>query len=1086
MKNSHSKKELAENSDTVIELTQIGALSLNRLNQKESPPPSIETTQIGPSQDFWGGGGCFFQPFKYCLQPAISLFIGKKEVNGIVVNNVCRNHENMKSSSSKKGLAEKPDTVIETTQIGASQDCCGFGCCFQYCLQPAINLLIGTNENGINVCRKDGTIKVRIGGLGTRVFGDNTKNVFLDPDKIDPEKIAYFINQLIKAYDKNTSHKLSVFNTSDDWIALFDKLCSDKENMKFVAHSASAGSLLVLISFLKNQNDKSKESFYKEVVAKLFPLADGEQRLELQKKAQELMEYIAKEVNFVNPPGILFHAGLAHYYYLNPKLQSLAVGEQRLAGEGYFINMLREYLSGGFKLFPTKKSLHGGIPSFCDDKNFLISSVTDDIVFPFYYVAMFAKDLQTYNLDDETISKFVYKVMQYGKIVKKEDGTFEQISKFVCKATGCGDIGKKEDGTFELDDFCQVAINELKLSNDHKDEVSAIAKEYLNIRDGYLALQRTYLRDLQNLQKESPINPYKTNDKVKENNEKVKENFFNSAKASHETFLKNPPLRGYEFDVTSHLDKFANELKKYFANELEKYNLNDGQIDNFVYKVMQHGEKKDVDTLELNNLFRRFIKELKLSDDQRNKSIDEVARIVAHHLDIRKYYLAYFDSIEAFPNELKKYNLGDEKIFEFVKKVMDHGKIVEKEVGKFELDDVCKQAINELNLSNDQHKDVSDMVKEYLKIRDDYLALQIRENFLNSAKDFHETFLQNQKQKDRTPHGIARVFDLWKEIFRRELKEYNLGDEKIFEFVSEVMQYGDIVKKKDCISELDDFCQLAIKKLKLSDDNQRKEVSAMVEKYLNIRDGYSALQKTYWRGLQKECPTNPESVIKNNKQVEENFFNSVEALHKTLLQNFKQEYSSTPDGISRVFYVCAAIFRNELKEYNLNHEQIFKFVDKVMLCDKSVEKDGGTDELDDGCKQAINELNLSDEHKDRVSDMAKKYLKIRDGCRDWRKTERWETEDSENLCLIKENFFNSVEAFHETLLQNFKQEYPPPRGYKSNVTSQALHETFGVETPSTAVSSANGQDVSRFFRTENSQKDNRLVMGLLKHIVFKL
>ena len=498
-----------------IETTQIAALSSSRLNQKESPLPSIETTQIGASQDCWGCGCCFPDPFKGCLQWANRIFD-------------------------------------------------------DYCKKA--------NTNGIQIhSNSEGTKKVVvIDGFGTSVFGNEFKNVFLDPDKIDPEKIAYFINQLIKAYDKNTSDDLSVFN----------KLCSDKENMKFVACSASAGSLLVLSSFLKNQNATEKTIFFQAVVAKLFPLADAKQRSELENNAQKLMEYIAKEVNFVNPPGILFHAGLAHnpprilfraglahYYYLNPKLQSLAVGKQRLASEEYFIEMISAYLSGGFELVPQTERLHGKIPSFRDRKNALYSSVDDEIVFPFYYVAMFAEELKTYNLDDEKISKFVYKVMQYG------------------------DIGKKEGDKLELDGFFHGLINELKLSDVQHKKVSDIAKKYLNIRDGYLALQKTYWRDLQ---KEYSINLGGINESViKDNNQQV----------------------------------VANKIVRPFTKHLTKYNLGDEKIFKFIGKVMQHGKivKKDGNPSELNYDCQGAINELNLSDDQRK----EVSDIAKKYLNIR-------------------------------------------------------------------------------------------------------------------------------------------------------------------------------------------------------------------------------------------------------------------------------------------------------------------------------------------------------------------------------------------------------------------------------------------------------------------
>ena len=346
------------------------------------------------------------------------------------------------------------------------------------------------NTNGIQIYSEGTQTVVIIDGFGTSVFGNEFKNVFLDPDKIDPEKIAYFINQLIKAYDKNTSdentsdentsHKLSVFNT----------LCSC-EIIELIANSASAGSLLVLSSFLKNQNDENKESFFKEVVEKLFPSNFDDVSLELQNNAQKLMEYIAKKVNFVNPPGILFNASVAKC--LDLKLQSLALGKQGLASEGYFIEMIRVYLSGGFKLCHSYGG-HNNLPKFGgNNKHLLISSVTDEMVFPLYYVLMFAEKLKELEccLDDKKISDFVYKVMQYGDIVKKDGGKCE------------------------LDEFCKLAIEGLELSdNQYKAKVvSDMAQKYLNIRNEYLALQKTYS---QSLQKEYLINLFKINERVDE------------------------------------------------------------------------------------------------------------------------------------------------------------------------------------------------------------------------------------------------------------------------------------------------------------------------------------------------------------------------------------------------------------------------------------------------------------------------------------------------------------------------------------------------------------------------------------------
>jgi hypothetical protein len=121
--------------------------------------------------------------------------------------------------------------------------------------------------------------------------------------------------------------------------------------------------------------------------------------------------------------------------------------------------------------------------------------------------------------------------------------------------------------------------------------------------------------------------------------------------------------------------------------------------------------------------------------------------------------------------------------------------------------------------------------------------------------------------------------------FAEKLKglECCLDDKKISDFVYKVMQYGDIVKKDDDGSELDEFCKLAIEGLELS-DNQHKAnvVSDMAQKYLNIRNEYLALQKTYLQSLQKEYFINlfeiNKGVKKHNKQVREFFFASADKI----------------------------------------------------------------------------------------------------------------------------------------------------------------------------------------------------------------
>ena len=114
-------------------------------------------------------------------------------------------------------------------------------------------------------------------------------NVFPNPNKIQPEQIAYFIGQLIKAKDATDDKKLEVFN----------QFRNDCENMKIIVYSASAGSFFALSSFLKKKNDTEKENFFQGVVAKLFPDVEKEKKQELQENAQKLMETIVKKATLV-------------------------------------------------------------------------------------------------------------------------------------------------------------------------------------------------------------------------------------------------------------------------------------------------------------------------------------------------------------------------------------------------------------------------------------------------------------------------------------------------------------------------------------------------------------------------------------------------------------------------------------------------------------------------------------------------------------------------------------------------------------------------------------------------------------------
>ncbi len=231
---------------------------------------------------------------------------------------------------------------------------------------------------------------------------------------------------------------------------------------QFVFYSASAGSFLALSSFLKNKTDEQKTEFFKEVVKELFPQQANNK--ELPNTVKSIIEGIVKKAVFVNPPGISYHADLSRYFGLQE--QSYGVGE--LVEEQYFTNMIEVCLSSKVVSFSVKSRHVSLVKKATLDKYWLekdktpvFSSFCDEAVFPFYYVVMFAEKLKELEccLDDKKISDFVYKVMQYGDIVKKDGGKCE------------------------LDEFCKLAIEGLELSdNQYKAKVvSDMAQKYLNI-----------------------------------------------------------------------------------------------------------------------------------------------------------------------------------------------------------------------------------------------------------------------------------------------------------------------------------------------------------------------------------------------------------------------------------------------------------------------------------------------------------------------------------------------------------------------------------------------------------------------------
>jgi len=394
--------------------------------------------------------------------------------------------------------------VTEETDNIPAANCWGYGFChgfnFNEWVLPYLARFIAdfpVCSHSRGIINDDQQSQILIFGFGMPVFGTSYKDAFLDPKNIKPENIAFFIKQLAKICDESKEFS----ETSLDQLL---QLVGEKQ---FVFYSASAGSSLALSSFLKNKTDEQKTEFFKEVVKELFPQQTNNE--ELPNKVKSIIEGIVKKAAAFNPPGISYHADLSRYFDL--KEQAYGVGE--LVKETYFTNMIEACLSSNLYPRHVKSSHCPVVKKDALDKILgnhkkpppVFSSFCDEAVFPFYYVAMFAKKLKelNYGLDDEQISNFVYKVMQYGNIVKDGD-------------------------EFELDDFCKLAIDELKLSdNQHKAKVvSDMAQKYLSIRNSYLALQKEYR---QSFQQEYCINILGINDGIKENNEKVRENFCEKA-----------------------------------------------------------------------------------------------------------------------------------------------------------------------------------------------------------------------------------------------------------------------------------------------------------------------------------------------------------------------------------------------------------------------------------------------------------------------------------------------------------------------------------------------------------------------------
>ena len=129
--------------------------------------------------------------------------------------------------------------------------------------------------------------------------------------------------------------------------------------------------------------------------------------------------------------------------------------------------MIAKSLAGHFDVYNTR-FLHGNTFQVVDFSTIVgknkcvLSSVTDEVVFPFYYVVEFAKQLRDIfnsSLNDKTISKLAYKIMQFGY---------------------------SKDGKDNIEQF----FSGLHIKEEGKESAQEIAKYYLEIRDKYIEAQQ--------------------------------------------------------------------------------------------------------------------------------------------------------------------------------------------------------------------------------------------------------------------------------------------------------------------------------------------------------------------------------------------------------------------------------------------------------------------------------------------------------------------------------------------------------------------------------------------------------------------
>lgn len=366
----------------------------------------------------------------------------------------------------------------------AGSYCYGFGCCCNplkgilpstvFALGPLIVKKLTeigciALESGVKVdCTNKRHKRIGISGFGTKVFSDYIDNVFLDPNDIKPEEIVYFLENLfnqIKIKNQYPVIESEQINPAGNYCYGFGCCFNPhqikiKKNIsleqiealkgyKITATSASVASLIALKCFLKDSNNREK--FRKIALERLQINQEEEQKL-----LDNLTNLLDKRAMYINPPGILFLKSCCIGALEN---QSYGVNSS-FCSEKYFTNMINEYLSGNFQLYPGivfKHNIEAHYHKFfcnivSEDHISMFSSVTDDMVFPFYYVAEFAKELKyRTQLGNETIPELVYQIMQYHNL--------QTIEK-------------------HIDD---------KFANTH--DIKDIAKFYLQLRDNYLASQ---------------------------------------------------------------------------------------------------------------------------------------------------------------------------------------------------------------------------------------------------------------------------------------------------------------------------------------------------------------------------------------------------------------------------------------------------------------------------------------------------------------------------------------------------------------------------------------------------------------------